>query len=134
MASSLRDKLEDFVYETEWAMKAYEGDAHTKMIVASMVPGLVAQMPHMDLSDCPTYKGKRLMLLGKHPAARSIDRIDCDRMVYLGEDGKFYVQGLKQRRLMADVIDIHPYGINDAKGWDGIRLARIADMLATYYI
>ena len=88
MASSLRDKLEDFVYETEWAMKACEGDAHTKMIVASMVPGLVAQMPHMDLSDCPTYKGKRLMLLGKHPAARSIDRIDCDRMVYLGEDGK----------------------------------------------
>lgn len=131
--SGVLERLATWVDDTEWAQARLQGDRHTQMIMSSTVPILVEQMRDMDLSDQPTYKGRKLMPLGE--ARRSVDvgGVRCTRMIYLGDDGNVYIEG-PQRRMNTTVIGIHPYGIKDAAGWDGVWLRDVADLVATYTI
>ncbi|MES2630560.1 MAG: hypothetical protein V4611_01250 [Patescibacteria group bacterium] len=109
------------------------GDAFTQTRIAQMTPLLVEQMKDMDLSEAPTFKGHKLLFLGKPTWQADAGNVKCDRLIYLGDDGKFYVEG-PRKSFGKFVIDIHPYTAEDAKGWGGIGASNIADYLTTYFI
>lgn len=131
------ERLEDFVFEMERAQEKMKGDTFTQEQISSMVPLLVTQMKEMDLSEAPVFKGHKLLFLGKSFWQAAIGDVKCDRVIYLGDDGKFYIAG-PRKSFGKVVIDIHPYGLDDARSWDrifgGVSLTEISDLLTTYFI
>jgi hypothetical protein len=131
--STVRTWIEDAVRETLWAKEIMEGDSFTRERIASMGPLLAEQVKSLELEDAPTYKGHRLLSLGKPTSMVEVGNVKCEQVVYIGDDGKFYVEG-PRNRFGTTIVDIHPYGLSDAMGWGGIGLRQIADLLTTYFI
>jgi hypothetical protein len=131
--ASIKERLEGFVYEVEEAKRQMKGDEFIQGRITSMVPLLIEQMKDMDLSDTPRYKQRRLLSLGTARGMADAGCVKCERCVYLGEDGKFYIEG-PRKSMGRTVVDIHPYDINDAIGWGGVDAREIADLLTTYFI
>jgi hypothetical protein len=129
----LKERLEGIAYEVEQAKRRMAGDEFIQGRITSMVPLLIEQMKDMDLSDTPSYKQHRLLSLGTTRGMADVGWVKCERRVYLGEDGKFYIEG-PRKSMGRTVVDLHPYDINDATGWDGVRASEIADLLTTYFI
>jgi hypothetical protein len=132
--TTLRERLEDFVDELEYAKDSKDGDKFTQERIASMTPLLIEAMGSMDLSDSPTFRGRKLLWLGTTLSKAQVGNVKCDRSIYLGNNGKFYVEGPRKRFFGKTVIDIHPYNLGDASGWGGVGAWHIADLLTTYFI
>lgn len=127
--TKLIERLEDLVHDLDRA----QGDERTKAAIRSMASLLVEQMTGMDLSDAPSYRGMKLLPLGQPVFTVDVGNVSCTRHAYLGSNGKFYIEG-PRKSLGRVVIDIHPYGVSDTRGWDGITEEHLAELLTTYFI
>ena len=61
-----------------------------------------------------------------------IGNIECECAAYLGNDGRFYIEGPRRRASSGDiVIDVHPYSIEDAMNYGvsfgGIKVSQLVE-------
>lgn len=127
----IREQLEDFVWEAQIAQRRMTPTTHQQQVIDTTVPVLVAQMRDMDSTDMPTHKGVRLLPLGETSWPTRIGNVSCTQALFLGENGKFYVEG-PRKRLGKTVIDTHPYDLTDAM--EGVSIGQLSDALITYVI
>ncbi|MFZ1258153.1 MAG: hypothetical protein WAQ25_01665 [Candidatus Saccharimonas sp.] len=121
--------LPDDIDEAVWVIKnsrPSEFGAHLIESVASTVATLIKSG---EAGDTVTHGNVHLLCLGSYGYVY-VGEIKVTRAVYFGSDGKFYVEGPRTKRLVGTVIDIQPYSIKHASGWNGIRIDRLAEMLA----
>lgn len=99
-------------------------------LLDSIKPLIIDQMYAMDPESLQTYQQKdsegeitkevALFQLGKFSKTMYIGNIECECAAYLGNDGRFYIEGPRRRASSGDiVIDVHPYSIEDAMNYGG---------------
>ena len=97
-------------------------------LLDSIKPLIIDQMYAMDPESLQTYQQKdsegeitkevALFQLGKFSKTMYIGNIKCECAAYLGNDGRFYIEGPRRRASSGDiVIDVHPYSIEDAMNY-----------------
>ncbi len=94
--------------------------------------------PHV--SDMPSneddrrYKWVRLLRLPEMQYDRGmpVGDVRCTRALYVGANGKLYVEGPRQRLGMT-IIDIHPLTVNDARGRNGISANDVFESLLPFF-
>lgn len=132
----LRDRLEDFVHEADGAERRFNGNAWDRQMIDGMLADLaphVAGMPSDD--DDRYYRSTRLMRLPemRYDRGMQIGDVRCTRALYVGEDGKLYVEG-PRKKLGMTIIDIHPLTVRDAWGWDGISANDVFESLLPFFV
>lgn len=137
MLDNLRSRMEDFVYDVELAKRRMQGDTWTQQLIDEMSAELAATIPEMDFGDQRwSYRGTRLLPLAQ-PYERSgvelLSGVVCTRVLLLGENAKFYVNGPRKKRGKT-VITVHPYGLEDARGWGGVSATDLLEGLLPYFI
>ena len=80
-----------------------------------------------------------LVIDSKAIEIRGVGNVTIRPWVYLGTDGRFYVEGPRKKKLgSVVVIDIHPYQLADARGFDewfgGVSRRELAEMLVPFFI
>lgn len=111
-------------------------------LLDSIKPLIIDQMYAMDPESLQTYQQKdsegeitkevALFQLGKFSKTMYIGNIECECAAYLGNDGRFYIEGPRRRASSGDiVIDVHPYSIEDAMNYGvsfgGIKVSQLVE-------
>ena len=111
-------------------------------LLDSIKPLIIDQMYAMDPESLQTYQQKdsegeitkevALFQLGKFSKTMYIGNIKCECAAYLGNDGRFYIEGPRRRASSGDiVIDVHPYSIEDAMNYGvsfgGIKVSQLVE-------
>ena len=111
-------------------------------LLDSIKPLIIDQMYAMDQESLQTYQQKysegeitkevALFQLGKFSKTMYIGNIKCECAAYLGNDGRFYIEGPRRRASSGDiVIDVHPYSIEDAMNYGvsfgGVKVSQLVE-------
>ncbi len=108
--------------ERDQANKYYERN------LDQVLPRLAELIREMDDDSVIRHGLTKLFCLGSTRAAVTIGDITISRALYVGGDGKLYVAG-PVTTLGTTRITIHRYSDADTKGWGGISLAAVHDMV-----
>lgn len=137
MLDNLRSRMEDFVYDVELAKRRMQGDAWTQQLISQMSAELAATIPDMDFGDqCWSYRGTRLLPLVQPYKRSGVELpggVVCTQVLLLGGNAKFYVYGPRKKRGKT-VVTIHPYGLEDARGWGGVSATDLLEGMLPYFI
>ena len=135
LASRILAGLQEVVEEREYIQQQMQGSSHHRGLLDDMLPRIAALVSDAEHSEhLPTYRRTRLIPLGMIPNdSFRVGNVVYQRSVYVGEDGKVYVEG---PRLYCGftVVDIHPYCVDDATGLGGLTAYKIAEMALAYFI
>ena len=111
-------------------------------LLDSIKPLIIDQMYALDPESLQTYQQKdsegeitkevALFQLGKFSKTMYIGNIKCECAAYLGNDGRFYIEGPRRRASSGDiVIDVHPYSIEDAMNYGvsfgGVKVSQLVE-------
>ena len=111
------------------------GDDRTQRKLQKAIEPIVQVIDEVDFGDDIVERdGSTLMCFGKIPYSTGyVGTVECTRSLYVGTDGKIYIEGPRKKRGQ-DVIDIHPYCVDDARGWGGVSADRTLEMLERCYV
>ena len=135
VASRILAGVQEFAESEAFARQQMQGNEYTRKLLDDMLPQIAAFASDPEYrDDLPMYRRIRLIPLGKIPRdSFTVGNVICERSAYVGEDGKIYVEG-PRFCLGVTVLDIHPYCVQDARGFDGFTADDVVQMALAYFI
>lgn len=132
MASLLEELIRELTIGDSWECR-YErerdqANKYYERNLDQVLPRLAELIREMDDDSVIRHGLTKLFCLGSTRATVTIGDITVSRALYAGSDGKLYVAG-PVTTLGTTRITIHRYSDADTKGWGGISLATVHDMV-----